>query len=48
MTEPRTLERLIVENFVWNKPFDPSLFRLEVPEGFKVVEDAPPTPTADK
>lgn len=30
------------EHFTWNEPLDPKLFKPEIPEGFKVIEGAPP------
>ena len=48
-SDHKTKSSLTVENFVWNKPLDPALFKLEVPEGFKkVVQDEPATPESSK
>ena len=42
-SDSKTKSSLTAKNFVWNKPLDPALFKLEVPEGFKkVVQDKPP------
>jgi len=27
-----------MEDLQWNKPLDPGLFKLEAPEGFKVID----------
>ncbi len=37
----KTKSSMTVENFVWNKPLDSGLFKLDVPEGFQVVEGKP-------
>ena len=48
-SDRKTKSTLTAENFVWNKPLDPALFKLEVPEGFKrVAADEPPTPESSK
>lgn len=34
----KTKSSVVMGNLEWNKPLDPSLFKLEAPEGFKVID----------
>ncbi len=44
--EGKSKDWLVLEEFKWNEPLDPDLFKLDIPEGYTVAEAPPSTQQA--